>query len=88
MINRSNGWVLVLLILSGIVIGGFIGEFLGATFPKSEIIRWLNYSKTFGFDTISLHLGSTLIFNLGLKITISISSILGVVLAIVIYRKL
>ena len=51
-------------------------------------LSWLNYGQSFGLENpIVLDLG-LLILTFGLTIHISIASILGVVLAIIIYRKL
>jgi len=58
-----NGWIMLLMVVCGLVVGGFLGELLGKYFP---ILR-----LTFGFD-----------FN------INMFSILGIVIAIYIYRKL
>ena len=51
-------------------------------------LSWLNYGQSFGLENpIVLDLG-LLILTFGLTIHISIASILGVVIAIIIYRKL
>ncbi len=77
---KKNSWACFLLILSGIVIGGFIGNL----FP----FGWLNYGQTFGLTSpIVLNLG-ILVIEFALTIKITVSSILGVVLALVIYHFL
>lgn len=82
--RSKNGWVLLIMLLSGIVLGGFIGML---TANVSGLI-WLNYGQSFGLENpIVLDLG-LLILTFGLTIHISIASILGVVIAIIIYRKL
>ena len=77
---RKNNWACFLLILSGIVIGGFIGNL----FPST----WLNYGQTFGLtNPLILDLGIlTITFALTIKITIA--SIIGIVVALIIYRFL
>ena len=51
-------------------------------------LNWLSYGQTFGFDSpIILNLGMVVI-TFGLSIKITIASIIGVVLAIFIYRFL
>ena len=68
------------MILAGIVIGGFIGSLFSSTF--------LNYGQTFGMDSpLVLNLG-ILILTFGLTIRINIASIIGIIIAIVIYRFL
>ena len=80
----KNTWALFLLVLAGIVLGGFIGM-LTQNVPA---LSWLNYGQTFGLDDpIVLNLG-LLVITFGLTIKITISSIIGVVLAIIIYRFL
>ena len=82
--RSKNGWVLLIMLLSGIVLGGFIGMLTA----NVSGLSWLNYGQSFGLENpIVLDLG---LFSLtfGLTIHISIASILGVVIAIIIYRKL
>ncbi len=75
---RKNNWTCFLLILAGIVIGGFIGSL----FPST----WLNYGQSFGLSQpMILDLG-ILSITFGLSIKITIASILGIAAAIVIYR--
>ena len=74
----KNSWALFLLLLTGIVLGGFIGM-LAEGVPA---LSWLGYGQTFGLDT-------PIVVNLGLlTIKITIASIIGVVIAIIIYRFL
>lgn len=83
-ITGKNNWALFLLLLAGIVIGGFIGELTKGIAGLS----WLNYGQSFGFaDPIILNLG-ILVITFGLTIKITIASIVGVVVAIIIYRLL
>ncbi len=81
-IAGKNNWGLFLLLLAGIVLGGFIGN-LTAGVPG---LSWLNYGQSFGFaNPIILDLG-ILVITFGLSIKITIASIIGVLLAIIIYR--
>lgn len=43
----KNYWALLLMILAGVVLGGFIGQ-LSAGVPA---LRWLNYGQTLVFPT-------------------------------------
>ena len=75
---RKNAWTCFLLILAGIVLGGFIGSLFPAT--------WLNCGQSFGLSTpFILDLG-ILCITFGLTINITIASIIGIAVAIVIYR--
>ena len=76
--RSKNSWALLLLILAGIVIGGFIGDLTN--------IGWLNYGKTFGLTSpIVLDFG-VLVITFALTIRITIASIIGVIIAILVYR--
>ena len=82
--KSKNGWVLLIMLLSGIVLGGFIGMLTAIVSGLS----WLNYGQSFGLESpVVLNLG-LLVLTFGLTIQISIASIIGVVLAIIVYRKL
>lgn len=81
-IAGKNNWGLFLLLLAGIVLGGFIGN-LTAGVPG---LGWLNYGQSFGLQNpIVLDLG-ILVITFGLSIKITIASIIGILVAIIIYR--
>ncbi len=68
----------LLLVLIGFVIGGFIGTYFDGTF--------LNYGQTFGLtNPVELNLGF-IVLTFGLKIQISIASVIGVIISLVVYR--
>lgn len=74
----KNNWACFLMILAGIVIGGFIGNL----FPST----WLNYGQTFGLSNpLILDLG-ILSITFALTIKITVASIIGIILSIMIYR--
>ncbi|MGN0505533.1 MAG: DUF4321 domain-containing protein [Lachnospiraceae bacterium] len=84
----KNSWILLLLMLSGVVLGGFLGYLA----RDISWLSWLNYGQTFGLTGSD---GSALVLNLGvltlqfgLQIKITIGSILGIVLAFFLYRRL
>lgn len=80
--GNKNRWACFLLILAGIVLGGFIGSLAG----NISFLSWLNYGQSFGLTTpVVLDLG-ILVLTFGLTIHISIASIIGVVIGIIIYR--
>ena len=82
--GSKNSWALFLMILTGIVLGGFIGM-LAEGVPA---LNWLSYGQSFGLDNpLILNLG-LLVITFGLSIKITIASIVGVIIAILIYRFL
>lgn len=75
---KKGNWLPVLLVLVGFVIGGFIGSYFEGSF--------LNYGRSFGLSSpIVLDMGF-FVLTFGLTIHITIASVLGVVLSLVIYR--
>ena len=80
----KNYWTLLLLVLAGIVLGGFIGELTS----NVSFLSWLGYGQSFGLsDPLVLNLG-ILVLTFGLKIKITIAGISGILIAILIYRLL
>ena len=68
----------MLLVLIGFVVGRFIGSYFEGTF--------LNYGQSFGLSSpIILDLGF-FVLTFGLTIHITIASVIGVVIALVVYR--
>lgn len=75
--KRVN-WTIVVLVLVGFMVGGFIGTYFSGTF--------LNYGQSFGLSNpIELNLGFIML-TFGLKIQITIASVLGVILSLIVYR--
>ncbi len=80
----TSGWALFLLVFAGIVIGGFVGEWLGGY----QSFSWLAYGKTFGLvSPVVLDL-NVLVITFGLTVKFNIASIIGIVIAFIIYRRL
>lgn len=82
--SNKNGWALFLLILAGIVLGGFLGSLAN----NVEWLKWINKGISFGMENpLELNL-EILMLVLQLKFKITITSVIGVVAAIFVYRKL
>ena len=87
--QSKNSWTLLLLMLCGIVIGGFLG------YLTKDIsgLAWLNYGHEFGIGAsdgtgaLVLNLG-VLVVTFGLTIKITIASIIGMLIAILSYFKI
>lgn len=80
--RNRNFWILLLLLLSGIVLGGFLGSLAEGI----SWLSWLNFGQSFGLDTpLVLNFG-VLVITFGLSIKITMASIIGVAIALIIYR--
>ena len=79
----KNIWILLLFILSGLVVGGLLGELAS----KVDFLWWLGYGESFGL-TSPLELDLNIIkVTFGLVFKINIASIVGMIISIFIYKK-
>ena len=78
--KSKNGWTCLILVLAGIVLGGFIGNL----FPSS----FMNFGQTFGLTNPLILDFGILSITFALTIKITIASILGIMVALLIYRIL
>lgn len=81
--KEKNFWILLLFILSGLVIGGLIGELA----ERVTWLWWLSYGQSFGLESPVVLDLSVIQITLGLMFKISISSIIGMFIAILMYKK-
>ncbi len=81
--RERNMWILLLFLLAGIVLGGLLGEIAG----EIDFLWWLGYGQTFGLtDPLVLDL-KVLTLTFALQFKINIASIIGVAVALFVYRK-
>lgn len=79
---KKNAWTLLLLVLAGIVLGSFLGHLAS----NVSALSWLGFGRSFGLShPLVLNLG-ILVLTFGISITINIASIIGILIAIIIYR--
>ncbi len=79
----KNIWILLIFILSGIVIGGLLGELAA----KVDWLWWLSYGQEFGMsDPFTLDL-SVMKISFSLMFKINVASIIGIAISIFVYRK-
>ncbi|MBP3801117.1 MAG: DUF4321 domain-containing protein [Clostridia bacterium] len=82
--KEKNVWILLIFVLSGIVLGGLLGELAN----QVSWLKWMAFGQSFGLENpIVLNLG-VLTLTFGLMIKINIASIIGIAIAIFIYRKI
>ncbi len=82
--REKNIWILLVFLLSGLVIGGLLGELA----KKVDWLWWLSYGQTFGLrEAVPLDL-NVITITFGIMFKINIASIVGMAIAIFIYRKI
>ena len=82
--GRKNFWILLIMLLAGIVLGGFMGQLANGI----SWLSWLNFGQAFGLDSPLVINFGILVITLGLTIKITMASIIGIAIAIIIYRMI
>lgn len=78
----KNGWALFLLVLAGVVLGSFIGHLASGV----SALSWLDYGMNFGLSNpIKFDIG-VMVLAFGLTIKFTIASIIGIIVAAIIYH--
>ena len=82
-VKDKGKWVAILFILSGLVIGGLLGDLASSV----DWLWWLSFGEEFGLqEPLVLDLG-VITITFALMIKINIASIIGVIVSLLIYRK-
>lgn len=79
----KNVWILLVLLLSGLVIGGLIGDVAS----KMGGLEWLSYGQSFGLNQPIILDLNIINVTFGFMLKINVASILGILIAILVYRK-
>ena len=79
----KNGWVCILFILAGLVIGGLLGQLAQSV----DFLWWLSYGQEFGLSSPLVVDINVLKLTFGLTVKINVASIIGMIISIIIYRK-
>ncbi len=82
--GRKNFWILLIMLLAGIVLGGFMGQLANGI----SWLSWLNFGQSFGLDSPLVINFGILIITFGLTIKITMASIIGIAIALIIYRMI
>ena len=80
--HYRNFWILLIMLLAGIVLGGFMGQ-MAEGIPW---LGWLNFGQSFGLDSPLVVNFGILVITFGLTIKITMASIIGVASALISYR--
>jgi hypothetical protein len=81
--GKTAHWsILVLLLLMGFILGTVIGEVL------SPFIPILAKGASAGINTQTFHLAKTFSLTFGFHVQLNLATVVGVIIAFVIYRRL
>lgn len=81
--KEKNFWVFLIFILSGLVLGGLLGQIASSV----EWLWWLGYGQEFGIvQPLILDL-NVLKITFAMMIKINIASIIGLIIGVAAYRK-
>ena len=80
----KNTWIVILFIFAGLVIGGLLGQVAS----QVDWLSWLAYGQTFGIQDPFVLDMNVLSLTFAFSIQINIASIIGLAIAIFLYRKL
>ena len=80
--RNKNFWILLIMLLTGIVLGGFMGQLAEGV----SWLSWLNFGPSFGLDSPLVVNFGILVVTFGRTIKITMASIIGVAVALIIYR--
>ena len=80
--HYKNFWILLIMLLAGIVLGGFMGQMAEGI----SWLGWLNFGQSFGLDSPLVINFGILVITFVLTIKITMASIIGVAIALIIYR--
>lgn len=81
---KEKKWLLLVLIIAGLVIGGLLGHLTA----NVEGLNWLSYGKTFGItEPLTLNL-EILVITFGFTISVNIASIIGILIGVFIYTRI
>lgn len=82
--REKNIWLLLVFLLAGLVVGGLLGK-LASGVPW---LWWLSYEEQFGLENPMILDLSVAKLTFGLMFNINVSSIIGMILAVFIYKKI
>lgn len=82
-LRDKNTWMAILFIFAGLVIGGLLGEVAS----QVDWLNWLAYGQTFGIETPFVVNMNVLSLTFAFALHINIASIIGMAIAIFLYRK-
>lgn len=81
--HSGKTWLFWILLFSGIILGGLLGELAA----QVSFLSWLAYGQTFGLtEPLLLDVG-VVNLSFGIIFKLNVASIIGILLAVFAYRK-
>lgn len=81
--KEKNIWLLMVFLLSGLVFGGLLGQLASSV----DWLWWLAYGMDFGLENPLILDLKVLKITFGIVFNINIASIIGMTIAVFLYRK-
>ena len=78
-----NFWVFLVFLLSGLVIGGLLGDLAS----RVDWLWWLGFGQEFGLESPLVLNLNIIKITFALMVKINIASILGIAIALLVYRR-
>ena len=82
--REKNIWILILFICSGLVVGGLLGQLAS----QVEGLKWLSYGQQFGLQSPLILELNIVQITFAFMLNINIASIIGLAIAIYVYKKI
>lgn len=77
-------WIFLIFLFSGIILGGLLGELASSV----SWLSWLGYGNSFGLtEPLILDL-AILQLTFSIMIHLNVASIIGIIVAIIVYKKI
>ena len=80
----KSTWIIILFIFAGLVIGGLLGQVAS----QVDWLNWLSYGQSFGINEPFVLNMNVLSLTFAFSVNINIASIIGLGIAIFLYKKL
>ncbi|MEI3401453.1 MAG: DUF4321 domain-containing protein [Clostridia bacterium] len=80
----KSTWIIILFIFAGLVIGGLLGQVAS----QVDWLNWLSYGQSFGISEPLVLNMNVLSLTFAFSVNINIASIIGLGIAIFLYKKL
>ena len=77
-------WLFLIFLFSGIIIGGLLGELAS----NVSWLSWLSYGQSFGLTQPFVLDIAILQLTFSIMIHLNVASIIGIIIAIIIYKKI